>query len=75
MTKTEAYLAILEANGLTRKSAAELLGYAGQQTIGKYINVGVSYKNIEELLKALDGYKIVIERGKGKKAERYEIEF
>lgn len=71
----ENYRAVMKANGLTQAKAAELLGYAGQGTIGKYLKNGVTLRNIYDLGKALGYEMVLVKRGKrGKVVEEYDLE-
>lgn len=71
----EQYRGIMKANKLTQAKAAEMLGYVGQSTIGKYLHNGVTLRNIYDLSKAL-GYEMVIVKrnGRGKIVEEYDLE-
>ena len=72
---SENYREIMKKNGLTQQKVADMLGYAGQATVGKYLKYGITLRNIYDLAKAL-GYDMVIVKrnGKGKIVEEYDLE-
>lgn len=70
------YREILEKEGLTQEQAAKVCGYAGQSTVARKLNYGMSVDGICDLTDRLGGYRLVLEKVKpnGKIAERYELE-
>lgn len=76
MTTKEIYKAVLKAEGLTQAQAAEICGYAGQGTVGRYMAYGMPVKHLCELTDKLEGYVLVLEKRTpgGKVKAKYEID-
>ena len=72
----DVYRKILNEEGLTQTQAASLCGYAGQGTISRKLNYGMSIDGICDLTDKIGGYRIVLEKvmPNGKVRQRYELE-
>lgn len=72
----EIYRKIMEEEGITQEQVAKLCGYAGQGTVARKLNYGMSIDGILDLTDKLSGYRIVLEKVQpnGKVKYRYEIE-
>lgn len=72
---TDLYKEIYKGEGLTQWDLVPLLGLKGQSGVARIIQRGVTLNNLYKLIKAIGGYRLVVEKvsEKGKVQKRYII--
>lgn len=72
---TDLYKEIYKDEGLTQWDLVPLLGLKGQSGVARIIQRGATLNNLYKLIKAIGGYRLVVEKvsEKGKVQKKYII--